>query len=318
MRAGTDDGTGTRLWSMVSRLSRWGPDVSVLIVADRDGDPQVALPRGLGLAKAMGWNAEVAAFCYEPIADLEAAVQAEAKRRVTAQCRKSLHARIKEHELQGVDVKTTVAWAKSLAEWVNSRVRRSNVDVVVKTGHRSETFLYTPTDWQLLRECPAPVLIAADHVWHPMRSVVAAVDLGSVSSAKKHLNDAVIRTAKDYANALKYPLHVIHVIHMSRVLKDLEIIDTRAHVAKVRRRLQPEIADLARRHTIPVKSIRTRAGEVHRVVPSMAARLQAQLVVMGTVGRRGVTARLMGNTAERVLARLGADVLALKPGAPSA
>ena len=92
------------------------------------------------------------------------------------------------------------------------------------------------------------------------------------------------------------------------------MIDVRAHVANVRRRLRPEIADLARRHAIPVQSIRTRTGEVHRVVPSMANRLQAQLVVMGTVGRRGLTARLMGNTAERVLTRLGADVLALKPG----
>lgn len=292
--------------------------MSVLIVADRDGDRQVALPRGLGLAKAMGWDAEVAAFCYEPVAGLEASVQPDAKRLLVAQCRESLHARVREHAQEGVAVETTVAWAKSVAEWVNSRVRRKNVDVVVKTGHRSETFLYTPTDWQMLRECEAPVLIAADHIWHPMRSVVAAVDLGSRSTAKKDLNDAVVRTAKDYADALKYPLHVIHVIHMSKVLKDLEIIDTRAHVAKVRRRLQPEIADLARKHGIPVRSIRTRAGEVHRIVPSMAARLQAQLVVMGTVGRRGVTARLMGNTAERVLARLGADVLALKPAAATA
>ena len=159
----------------------------------------------------------------------------------------------------------------------------------------------------------ATTLIAADRAWHPKRSVVAAVDLGSRSSVKRELNDAVVRTAKDYANALKYPLHVIYVIHVSRVLKDLEVIDVHTHVANVRRRLQPEIADLADRQGIPVKAIRTRAGEVHRVVPSMAARLQAQLVVMGTVGRRGVTARLIGNTAERVLMRLGADVLALKP-----
>ena len=285
--------------------------MSVLIVADREGDRQVAVPRGLGLAKAMGWDAEVAAFCHEPIAELDPSVQPETKRRLMARCRESLDARIKE---QDVAVKPIVVWEKSVAAWINAHVRRNHVDAVVKTGHRSETFLYTPTDWQLLRECEAPVLIAADRVWHPMRSVVAAVDLGSRSAVKKDLNDAVVSTAKNYANALHYPLHVIHVIHMSRVLKDLEVIDVRAHVANVRRRLRPEIADLARRHAIPVQSIRTRTGEVHRVVPSMANRLQAQLVVMGTVGRRGLTARLMGNTAERVLTRLGADVLALKPG----
>jgi universal stress protein E len=34
---------------------------------------------------------------------------------------------------------------------------------------------------------------------------------------------------------------------------------------------------------------------------------------MGTVGRKGVSARLLGNTAERVLRHIKNDVLAIKP-----
>ena len=288
--------------------------MSVLIVADRDEDHQVALARGLELAKAMGWDAEVVAFCHESIAGLDPSDQRETKRRLEARCRESLAARIKEHCPDGVDVKPIVAWEKSVHLWVITHARRNDVNVVVKTGHRSETFLYTPTDWNLLRECEAPVLIVAGRDWHPMRSVVAAVDFGSRSEVKRNLNDAVVRTAKDYANALAYPLYVVYVIHVPTVLKDLDVIDERAHVDKVRRRLQPEIAAFAQRHEIAEDRIRIESGEVHRVVPSMTARLQAQLVVMGTVGRMGVSARLIGNTAERVLRRLGADVLALKPG----
>jgi universal stress protein E len=35
---------------------------------------------------------------------------------------------------------------------------------------------------------------------------------------------------------------------------------------------------------------------------------------MGTVGRSGVKAKLLGNTAEAVLQTLNTDVVALKPG----
>jgi universal stress protein E len=35
---------------------------------------------------------------------------------------------------------------------------------------------------------------------------------------------------------------------------------------------------------------------------------------MGTVARKGVRARLLGNTAEEVLRHLHTDVLAIKPG----
>ena len=49
------------------------------------------------------------------------------------------------------------------------------------------------------------------------------------------------------------------------------------------------------------------------MVVSQAAKVGAQIVVMGTVGRTGVKARLMGNTAEKVLGHLKTDVLAIKP-----
>ena len=289
--------------------------MSILIVADRDGEHQVALQRGLGLAKAMGWDAEVVAFCYEPTANLDPSDQLEVQRRLQARCQESLAASIAEHKPEGVDVKTIVAWEKSIPQWIHAHVGQSSVDVVVKTGHRSETLLYTPTDWHLLRECEAPVLIVADRFWHPKRSVVAAVDFGSRSAVKRNLNDAVVNTARAYADALSCPLHVIYVIQISAVLRDLDVIDERAQVKKIRRRLQPEIAAFAERHGIAEDRIRIESGEVHRVVPSLSSRLQAQLVVMGTVGRLGAKARLIGNTAERVLTRLGADVLALKPEA---
>ncbi len=48
------------------------------------------------------------------------------------------------------------------------------------------------------------------------------------------------------------------------------------------------------------------------MVASRAAKVRAQLVVIGTVGRKGVRARLLGNTAEKVLLHLKTDVLAIK------
>ena len=141
------------------------------------------------------------------------------------------------------------------------------------------------------------------------------MDFGSRSGVKRKLNDAVARMARQYADALPCPLHIIYVIQIPSVLKDLDVIDERAQVDRIRRRLQPEVTASARKHAIAEDRIRMAPGEVHRVVPSMSARLRAQLVVMGTVGRAGAMVRLIGNTAERVLTRLGADVLALKPEA---
>lgn len=288
--------------------------MSILIVADREGEDQVALARGLKLAKALGADAEVVGFCYESLASLDLVHRHEAKRQLLAQRRESLAAQIEEHKPADVNVELIVAWDKLVHLWVDSHARRTGSDVVVRTAHRSETFLYTPTDWHLLRECEAPVLIAAEHIWHPTRSVVAAVDLASHSHVKQDLNDTIIATAKRYAEALDCPLHLVYVIHVSTVLNDLHLMDADAHVEKVRSQMGPVLADLASTHGLAEDRIHVEHGEVAEVIADVAERLVAQLVVMGTVGRQGLNAKLIGNTAERVLTRLGTDVLALKPG----
>ena len=288
--------------------------MSVLIVADREGEEQVALARGLALAKAMGLHAEVVGFCYESLASLDLVHRHEAKRQLMAKRREALEAEIEKRKPAGVEVELIVAWDKLVHLWVDSHAHRTGSTVVVKTAHRSETFLYTPTDWHLLRECAAPVLIAAEHAWQPTQSIVAAVDLGSHSHVKQDLNESVIATAKRYASALDYPLHLVYVIHVSRVLMDLHLVDENAHVEKVRAQMGPILADLADTHGLPEGQIHVEHGEVDEVIAAAAERLEAQLVVMGTVGRHGLNAKLLGNTAERVLTRLGTDVLALKPG----
>ena len=46
---------------------------------------------------------------------------------------------------------------------------------------------------------------------------------------------------------------------------------------------------------------------------SMARQLDADLVVMGTVGRTGIAGLFIGNTAEMVLEQVQCSVLAVKP-----
>jgi len=48
-------------------------------------------------------------------------------------------------------------------------------------------------------------------------------------------------------------------------------------------------------------------------VVRLAKDLKSDLVVMGTIGRRGVEGLLLGNTAESILTHCDCDVLAVKP-----
>mgnify|MGYP000314302148 FL=1 len=54
-------------------------------------------------------------------------------------------------------------------------------------------------------------------------------------------------------------------------------------------------------------------GWARKEIPALIRELKADLVVMGTVARTGISGLLMGNTAEMILTQIDCSVLAAKP-----
>jgi universal stress protein E len=54
-------------------------------------------------------------------------------------------------------------------------------------------------------------------------------------------------------------------------------------------------------------------GQAKKIIADLAAELQADIVVMGTVARTGISGLIIGNTAETILDQLECSVLAIKP-----
>jgi universal stress protein E len=184
---------------------------------------------------------------------------------------------------------------------------------VVKTGNRSESLVHTSTDWQLLRECPAPVLLVAEKKWHRARPVLVTLDLSSSLASKRALNHKVLGVAKRLAEALDVELEIITAIEIPTLLSDLDLVDPIAYVKEAKEDMKPQISKLSAAYDIPERAFHCKRGPVERVITSRAAKVRAQIVVMGTVARKGVKARLLGNTAERVLRHMKTDVVAIKP-----
>ena len=286
----------------------------LLIIADIKGS-DVATPRGLELADKLGLEVEVVALVYAPLEKLKvgAAEQDLIRKRLIRDREEVVQARIDRKSRPGQSVKLKVVWEKDLAGWVNNYCARGEYEMVVKTGHRTDTLAHTSTDWQMLRECPAPVLIIAKKKWSHTKPVLACLDLGSTVPAKKTLNDTILQRASSLSDALDVELKIICAIEIPTLLADLDLVDPLAYVADAQHEMAPHIKALAKAHNLPEKAFKIKRGPVEKVLVSEAAAKRAQIVVMGTVGRKGVKARLLGNTAERVLQRLKTDVLAIKP-----
>lgn len=286
----------------------------LLVVADLE-DSGCATPRGLELADKLGMEAEVVAFTYAPLAALKAgkAEQAAIRRQLLADREREVQARIDAVRRDGQNVRLHSVWEKNIETWISRQCAKGAYALVLKTGNRSETLVHTSTDWELLRNCPAPVLLVSKKRWHRVEPVMVALDLATTVASKKALNENVLASGKRLAAALGVDLEIIVALEVPTLLADLDLVDPDGYARDMRREMQPAIDKLAAKFDLPESAFHCKRGPVEKVITSRAAKVRAQIVVMGTVGRKGVKARLLGNTAEKVLRHLKTDVLAIKP-----
>lgn len=173
---------------------------------------------------------------------------------------------------------------------------------------------------RLLREAPCPVLLV-----HPSRRrrrprVLVAVDTGPwVSRRTGALTAKLIQTAAWLAEKHEGELHVLHawVPYGERMIirAGLTEVESRQFLVGIREEVRQELEHTLapfRDHVDPTH-VHLVKGDPRVVIGEFATTHHADLLVIGTVGRSGVTGRIVGNTAEAVMSRLPCSMLVVKP-----
>jgi nucleotide-binding universal stress UspA family protein len=172
---------------------------------------------------------------------------------------------------------------------------------------------------ELLRKCPAPVwLIGSSEQHRRPKRILAAVHPERADAVEQALNRRLVEAALLVAALTRGEVTVL-TCWQPFGLTLLESRMTAAELADVadraRAQAEAEFEDFARTIKDEIAKCRVRLvrGDPQDVIPRYAARHDADLVVMGTIGRGGLVGMIMGNTAERILHKLRCSVLALKP-----
>lgn len=289
----------------------------ILVIVDKPKHEPTALRRALALQAKTRSHLHLAAFAYHPMYDQKDIFDAHQRRAIRKEIVRQRTEWLREQvrDAQGLfkALSLEVVWVKDIAEWVADRVDTQRDQLVVKSIHQSQTLLHTPLDWQLLRQCPVPVLLCTARPWRRKPRILAALDLRVDDRAHAVLNRKVIEAAHSFAELHDGELHCAYAVDVPKVLSELNIPDPRNfqndNVARARGRM----AELAAPYGVPEERLHVPMGKVGHAVNRLSAKLRADLLVMGTTARRGLAAAVVGNSAEKVLMRARCDVLALKP-----
>jgi universal stress protein E len=212
---------------------------------------------------------------------------------------------------RGLSVTVEVAWDYPLADVLCKRAAAERPWLVAKDAQHHtplQRTLLTSADWQLIRECPAPLLLVKRPAVASNPIVLAAVDPLHVHDKPAALDDAIYGFAAALSEGLRGTLHLVHAaapplgIELAPQLQALIASESRRAIAK-----------FVETHPVAGENVHVLDGLPHECLEAAVKKQHADFLVMGAVARRGVKKLLIGSTASRVLDRLPCDLVIIKP-----
>ncbi|MCK8046992.1 universal stress protein UspE [Shewanella sp. 1CM18E] len=294
----------------------------LLVVVDPTTEKQAALARAVELATES--QAQITVFLsifdfsYEMTSILSGQEREAMREGVVNQRKAWLADIVKPYTKDGVVINLEVIWHNRPFESIIKFAIDNEFDLIVKSTHEHDklkSVIFTPTDWHLMRKAPIPVLLVKEHDWPVAGKIVCAVNVSAEDDANESLNGKIVAHALKLAKQFDAQVHLVNGYPGTPVNLAIELPDFDAHTYSETIRLQHEerINYLANAYGIAVENCHVKEGLPEDVIPDLAAKLDAELVILGTIGRTGLSAALIGNTAEHVIDSINCDLLAIKP-----
>lgn len=224
---------------------------------------------------------------------------------------------------RGIEVDSRLLLGDPAGE-VDREVERQGHDLIMKCweGGTGERWPYSGADFELMRNSRAPLWIIKPSVRTRPLKVLAALDAGGGDTdGELGMDRLILDLAASVRAICDGEIHIVHAWSLGReILREVGrgvspggvsgSLENRARIS-VQRAVQgvlPAItADAVGAH------IQLCEGEPVEVISEVAQREEIDLIVMGTVARTGLAGLVVGNTAEKVLARADCSLLTIKP-----
>ena len=220
---------------------------------------------------------------------------------------------------KGISCSVNVAWHRELHEAIEEIVDALAPDLVIKRISADASNINPfamPVDRHLLRYCKAPLLLVRESNWGP-NPILAAID--PTTSDKKHieLNHNILEYSKMIAKVTATTLHSVNTFETPNMGPTMDVgwanIDFESIRVDISNSHKNKMETLLKEHDLFINPYHIAEGQADLAIPKIAKEINAQLLILGTVGRTGLSGAFIGNTAEHILANMSCDILTLKP-----
>jgi universal stress protein E len=293
----------------------------ILVVISGKHKEHEALQRALKFAEYNEIHIHLLNVIYESAFDLSHVLTSEHRKDIKQQflADRQLYMNTIAEELtqRGIGCSVQVEWHHNLHEVIEEMVAELQPDLVIKrisADPLSINPFALPTDRHLIRYCQAPLLLVNQSTWSDA-PILAAVDVLATDKEHNELNRVIIESAKLFSDLNFSALHIVnaYITHSVSAGIDFPMIDIEHLNSNTANFHREKLTELLEKNqlTAGFSHLHLIDAVPEKAISQVVKQIKPQLVIMGSIGRTGVSAALIGNTAEEVLSGLDCEVLCL-------
>ncbi len=295
---------------------------NILVVVDSSQSEQRALQRAMRLAEHgsvklqlvdvlpdVSFTVRLLSHDYVHIHELLIKEKQEQLQKLVEQCQ-AHGIEATGQVLTGVSSQVTIELAQRIgADLIVRATKGSNSRQTGNLGTSSQ---------KLIQRLPCAIWLANTEHEPDCKVIVATVDASPGDEPHRRLNQQIMRTATSLAARERAKLLVCYVWS----LYGAEMLSHRMPASEFqgllefnRQQHRESFEALLSEYDLHANgpSARMLEGEPSSAIPEFCKKEQADLLICGTVARRGIPGLLLGNTAERIVNRVDCSILAVTP-----
>lgn len=290
-----------------------------LVVLDPFSEQQPALDRAIQSAQLTSGRLQLLLTAwYDDEQEGSTDKEGKQKRRILAEASEMIASYIARAGKTGLEVSSDIVWHQDWGRAVIDTATRLGSFMIFKSsyahtpGERSRDTM----EWTLLREAPCPVLLMHNNTEWESRRILAAVNLAATDDAHQQLNDEVISIANTFHTLYDSEVHFVNAVSCEdrKEQNEDDIFFASAVPAPVKEKpkVRLDINLLKERcHCDEDKRVHLDIGNPTDVILRTAEQVNADLIIVGTVARKGIKGKIVGNMAEKLLDQTSCDILTL-------
>ena len=194
---------------------------------------------------------------------------------------------------ENIDYTVEIIWTESWHFSILDAAKRHSSHMIILSDYRSnkKRTELSSSKWSLLRDSKCPVLIVDPSSNLRRKTVLAAVNMQTSNPKYAELNKNITRISSMIASSYGAEKHIVNAYESSDQF--------------------PDRAKIIREADVKQENIHVKSGNPVDNVTEVADEIDADVVIIGTLARKGVMAAMRGNKSEEIIHKLNRDVMVI-------